>query len=166
MSLALSTYEAAFAVLVVATDPRHRDGAIVAVTKITGLATSFYYPLVGRLDAQFGWRTTLLLLAVSQAAITIPIHLGAVPDRRTHISRIVRRSGADVGSALRSVRFWLLAFAFVAQTGAVTAFLLIMVSYFRDVASPRRRQPPCRWRWARCSCCPAWRSPRWRRASG
>jgi predicted MFS family arabinose efflux permease len=64
---------------------------------------------------------------------TIPIHRWALPDRRTHISRIARQPGVPVGAALRSLRFWLLAFAFVAQTGAVSAFLLIMVSYLRDV---------------------------------
>jgi MFS family permease len=133
VALALSTYEAAFAVLVVATEPRHRDGAITAVTMATGLATSFYYPLAGWLDAQLGWRASLLVLAASQALITIPIHLRALPDRRTHTSRIARQSGMAVGDALRSVRFWLLSFTFVARSGAVTAFLLIMVSYFRDV---------------------------------
>jgi MFS family permease len=71
VALALSTYEAAFAVLVVATEPRHRDGAITAVTMATGLATSFYYPLAGWLDAQLGWRASLLVLAASQALITI-----------------------------------------------------------------------------------------------
>ncbi|GIE81940.1 hypothetical protein Aph02nite_78900 [Actinoplanes philippinensis] len=59
VALALSTYEAAFAVLVFATEPSHRDGAIVAVTMATGLATSCYYPLVGRLEAHLGWRDTL-----------------------------------------------------------------------------------------------------------
>ena len=133
VSLALSTYEAAFAVLVVAVDARHRDGAIVAVTMITGLATSFFYPLAGWLDVQLGWRGTLLVLAAALAVTTVPIHLFALPDRRTHTGRMARHTGVPVGAALRSSRFWLLSFAFVAQTGAVSAFLLIMVSYFRDI---------------------------------
>jgi predicted MFS family arabinose efflux permease len=133
VSLALSTYEAAFAVLVAATEPRHRDTAIVAVTMMTGLATSFFYPLVGWLEALLGWRHSLLVLATSLAVLTIPIHRWALPDRRTHTSRATRQTGTPVGTALRSIRFWLLSFAFVAQTGAVSAFLLIMVSYFRDI---------------------------------
>lgn len=133
VALALSTYEAAFAVLVFATEPRHRDGAIVAVTMATGLATSFYYPMVGWLETQIGWRATLAALAVSLAVIAVPIHLLAVPDRRAHAGHTARNAGVPVGDALRSARFWLLSFAFVVQTGAVTAFLLIMVSYFRDV---------------------------------
>ncbi|GIE81941.1 hypothetical protein Aph02nite_78910 [Actinoplanes philippinensis] len=56
-----------------------------------------------------------------------------MPDRHAHAGHLGRRAGLPVGDVLRSARFWLLAFAFVVQTGAVTAFLLIMVSYFRDV---------------------------------
>ncbi|WP_083884017.1 MFS transporter [Nocardia higoensis] len=133
LALAMSTYEAAFAVLVVAVDTRHRDGAIVAVTMICGLATSFFYFLAGWLDTLIGWRSTLLVLAALLAVVAVPLHLWAVPDRATHLGRVAQGSGEPVGSALRSARFWLLVIAFVAQSGATAAFLLMMVSYFRDV---------------------------------
>lgn len=133
LALAMSTYEAAFAVLVVAVDTRHRDGAIVAVTMICGLATSFYYFLAGWLDTMIGWRSTLLVLAAILAVVAVPMHLWAVPDRATHLRRVTQRSGEPVGSALRSTRFWLLVTAFVAQSGATAAFLLMMVTYFRDI---------------------------------
>ncbi|GIG19544.1 MFS transporter [Cellulomonas chitinilytica] len=133
LALAMSTYEAAFAVLVVATEHRHRDGAIVVLTMITGLATSFYYPLTGWLDGLLGWRTALLVLAGTLALVAVPVHLWAVPGRAAHSLRATARSGAPVGGALRSPRFWLLLVAFVAQAGATSAFLLLMVTYFRDV---------------------------------
>lgn len=132
LALAMSTYDAAFAVLVVATDQRHRDGAIVAVTMITGLATSFYYPLTGWLDGQLGWRTTLVVLATSLAVVAVPAHLLAIPGRAAHSLRISTRLGVPAGRAARSGRFWLLLVAFVAQGGATAAFLTIMVTYFRD----------------------------------
>ena len=133
LALAMSTYEAAFAVLVVASDARGRDSAIVAVTMVTGLLTSFYYPLTGWLDGQLGWRTTLVVLAGSLAVIALPAHLWAVPGRAAHALRVTRGSGAPVGEALRSTHFWLLLVAFVTQAGATSAFLMLMVTYFRDV---------------------------------
>jgi|GEM_PF-739318 len=133
LALAMSTYEAAFAVLVVATDARRRDGAIVLVTMVTGLLTSFYYPLTGWLDGRLGWRTTLVVLAGALALVAIPAHLWAVPGRAAHARRVTRGSGVPVGDALRSSRFWLLLVAFVAQAGATSAFLLLMVTYFHDI---------------------------------
>ncbi|HLS79365.1 MAG TPA: MFS transporter [Nocardia sp.] len=133
LALAMSTYEAAFAVLVVAVDSRRRDSAIVAVTMICGLATSFFTFLTGWLDTLIGWRATLLVLATVLAAVAVPLHLWAVPDRAAHLGRATAAGGEPVGSALRSPRFWLLVVAFVAQSGATAAFMLMMVAYFRDV---------------------------------
>ncbi|MGV9823252.1 MFS transporter [Nocardia xishanensis] len=133
LALATSTYEAAFAVLVVATEPRHRDSAIVAVTTIVGLATSLYYFVAGWLETEWGWRATLVLLAVGSAVIVVPAHLWAVPGRVAHVSRVSQRTGVPFGDALRDRRFWLLVVSFVAQSGATSAFLLMMVTYFRDI---------------------------------
>lgn len=133
LALATSTYEAAFAVLVVATEPEHRDSAIVAVTTIVGLATSLYYFFAGWLETQLGWRTTLLVLAAGLAVIVVPAHLWAVPGRAAHTSRVAQRTGVALGVALRDRRFWLLVVSFVAQSGSTSAFLLMMVTYFRDV---------------------------------
>lgn len=133
LALAMSTYEAAFAVLVVATDAAGRDRAFVIVTMLTGLGTSLYYPLTGWLESQIGWRMTLLVLAASLALTALPAHLWALPGRAAHTRRIVARAGLRVGHAMRSVRLWLLLLAFVAQAGATSAFLVAMVTYFRDI---------------------------------
>ncbi|MBM7517542.1 MFS transporter [Nocardioides nitrophenolicus] len=132
-SLAASTYESAFAVLVVATDERRRDTAIVVVTMITGFATSFFYPLTGWLDGQIGWRPSLLVLGAALAVTAIPLHAFVVPSRAMHSALLADRSGVRLGEALRNSRFWLLLVAFVLQGGANAAFLLLMVTYFRDV---------------------------------
>ncbi len=133
LSLAMSTYEAAFAVLVVATDERHRDTAIVAVTMLCGFATSFFYPLTGLLNEAHGWRPTLMMLGTALAVTTIPLHFWLVPNRATHSARMKDRTGMSARQAMRSRNFWLLLIAFVAQGGSTAAFLLIMVTYFRDV---------------------------------
>ncbi len=133
LALTMSTYEAAFAVLVVATQTRHRDTAIVWVTMITGLGTSLYYPLAGWLEGQFGWRSTLLLLAGSLALIAVPAHLVAVPNRASHRRSVTTRVGVPLGNALHDTRFWLLCLAFVAESAATSAFLMVMVTYFRDI---------------------------------
>lgn len=133
LALAMSTYEAAFAVIVAATDRTQRDRVILAVTMITGLATSLYFPLTGWLESHWGWRNSLLILASALLIIGVPAHIWAVPSRADHASQIHRRHGVGIGDALRTKRFWLLTVAFVCQSGTIAAFLVMMVSYFRDV---------------------------------
>ncbi|MFD8285956.1 MFS transporter [Streptomyces solisilvae] len=133
LALAMSTYDAAFAVVVVATAKDHRDGAIVTITMITGFLTSFFYPLIGWLQGGLGWRSTLQVLAVAMMLIVIPAHLWAVPGRATHHSRITKRTGFRLGDAIRTARFWLLLVSFVAQAGTTSGFLVMMVTYFQNV---------------------------------
>ncbi|ATL88635.1 MFS transporter [Streptomyces malaysiensis subsp. malaysiensis] len=133
LALAMSTYDAAFAVVVVATAKDHRDGAIVTITMITGFLTSFFYPLIGWLQGGLGWRTTLQVLAVAMMLIVIPAHLWAVPGRATHHSRITKRTGFRLGDAIRTARFWLLLVSLVAQAGTTSGFLVMMVTYFQNV---------------------------------
>ena len=136
LGLAMSTYEAAFAVLVAATDAARRDTAIIVVSLVTGFATSLYYPLSGWLEAGLGWRTTLLVLAASLALIAVPLHLWAVPGRVAHARQVAGQGGTPVREVLRRATFWLLLASFAAQAGATSAFLLLMVSYFRDAGHP------------------------------
>ncbi|MEU9970443.1 MFS transporter [Streptomyces malaysiensis] len=133
LALAMSTYDAAFAVVVVATAKDRRDGAIVTITMITGFLTSFFYPLIGWLQGGLGWRSTLQVLAVAMMLIVIPAHLWAVPGRDTHHSRITKRTGFRLGDAIRTARFWLLLVSFVAQAGTTSGFLVMMVTYFQNV---------------------------------
>jgi predicted MFS family arabinose efflux permease len=132
LGLALSTYEAAFAVLVAATDTAHRDTAIIVVSLVTGFATSLYYPLAGRLEVQVGWRDTLVVLAGSLALVAVPLHWWAVPGRAVHARQVTGRGGTPMREAVRRLPFWLVLASFVTQAGVTSAFLLLMVSYFRD----------------------------------
>lgn len=132
-SITMCTYEAAFAVLVFATDPGHRDRAIITVAMIAGLATYLVYPILGWMNDEFGWRTTLLILAVAFGATAVPGHLWIIPSGAVHRSQVAHRTGVPIGSALRQGRFWLLLIAFVGQAGSVSAFLLLAVAYLVDV---------------------------------
>ncbi|CCW10607.1 transporter, major facilitator family protein [Rhodococcus aetherivorans] len=132
-ALVMSTYESAFAVLVVATEPGERDQAILAVTMIAGLATYLVYPLLGWMNGAMGWRATLMALAATLAVISVPVHLWAVPSSRAHVTRVREREGYPIGFVLRRKRFWLLTVAFVAQAGAASAFLLLVITYLLDL---------------------------------
>ncbi|MBB5161202.1 MFS transporter [Mycobacterium sp. AZCC_0083] len=132
-SITMCTYEAAFAVLVFATDPGHRDRAIITVAMIAGLVTYLVYPVLGWMNGEFGWRTTLLILAVAFGATAVPGHLWIIPSGAVHRRQVAHRSGVPIGTALRRSRFWLLLIAFVGQAGSVSAFLLLAVAYLVDV---------------------------------
>ncbi|MFC3243783.1 MFS transporter [Gordonia humi] len=133
MSIVMSTYEAAFAVIVVATSVEHRDRSILAVTMIAGLGTYAVYPLMGWLNATLGWRSTLIVLAAVMLSVSVPAHLFALPSGDDHRARVQHRPGSSVGAAVRSTDFWLVLVAFVAQAASVSAFLLLVVTYLRDV---------------------------------
>lgn len=132
MSIVMSTYEAAFAVIVGLHDAEHRDRAILAVTMIAGLATYLVYPLLGWLNASYGWRTTLLILAAVLAVTSVPGHLWAIPST-AEIRGRPTLPGVTVAQALRRRSFWLMLVAFVAQAGSVSAFLLLVITYLRDI---------------------------------
>lgn len=121
---AASLYEAAFAVIIAGTSPRHRANALLTVTVVAGFASTIFLPLTGRLVEQYGWRTALVLLAAIQALLTVPLHATALraappaggaagrPDRRARrttppagsLDRRARRTAAPAGSLDRPAR--------------------------------------------------------------
>ena len=136
VAAAASLYEAAFPVIIAATGSGRRDRALLAVTIVAGFASSIFFPLTGWLLAHHTWRTTLLILAVLLAAVTVPGHLGAVPGRRHHQAGAHVRDGVSVREALRTTRFWLLAAAFVVQGAATSAVGVLLVAYLRHAGQP------------------------------
>ena len=126
-----SLYEAAFAVVIAATEPARRDRAVLAITIVAGFASSIFLPLTGWLLASYGWRSTLIVLAGILAAAAIPGHLWAVPARHTHHAGAHHRAGLRVRQALRETRFWVLTVAFVAHSAALSAVGVLLVAYLR-----------------------------------
>lgn len=124
-------YEAAFPVLIATVEPARRDNALLAVTIVAGFASSIFFPLTGLLLEQYGWRTTLLILAGMLAVITVPGHLLVVPSRTRHHHTATTRTGMPVREALRDKSFWLLAMAFVVHGAALSAMGVLLIVYLQ-----------------------------------
>ncbi|MEV6032285.1 MFS transporter [Nonomuraea sp. NPDC052116] len=123
---AMVLYEAAFAVIVAWFDATRRARALLAVTVVAGFASSIFLPLTGFLVDLYGWRQALVILAAGYALTSVPLHFLAVRSRSAppHVNR-----REIVGAALRERPFWLLAAAFLTQTGAVSVMGVLLVTY-------------------------------------
>ncbi|MEU8247425.1 MFS transporter [Nonomuraea sp. NPDC048916] len=130
---AMVLYEAAFAVIVAWFDAARRARALLAVTVVAGFASSIFLPLTGFLVDRYGWRHALVVLAAGYAVTTIPLHGLAVRGRPAPAS--ARRSEI-VASAVRERPFWLLAAAFLTQTGAVAVMGVLLVTYLIALGHP------------------------------
>ncbi|MFD1540488.1 MFS transporter [Nonomuraea guangzhouensis] len=122
---AMVLYEAAFAVIVARFDAARRARALLAVTVVAGFASSIFLPLTGFLVDRYGWRQALVILATGYAVTAVPLHFLVVRSRP--FSADTDRS--VVGAALRERPFWLLAAAFLTQTGAVAVMGVLLVTY-------------------------------------
>ncbi|MGH3366372.1 MAG: MFS transporter, partial [Nocardioidaceae bacterium] len=87
LAMAAMLYEPAFAVTATWFH-RQRPRAVLMLTIAGGLSSTVFVPLTGVLIDSYGWRTTLVILAVTLAVVTIPIHAG-----------LLRRWPADLGLA-------------------------------------------------------------------
>ncbi|MFF4616498.1 MFS transporter [Nonomuraea jabiensis] len=123
---AMVLYEAAFAVIVAWFDATRRARALLAVTVVAGFASSIFLPLTGFLVDLYGWRQALVILAAGYALTSVPLHALAVRSRAAPL-HVNRRE--VVGAALRERPFWLLAAAFLTQTGAVSVMGVLLVTY-------------------------------------
>ncbi|HUR03376.1 MAG TPA: MFS transporter [Nonomuraea sp.] len=122
---AMVLYEAAFAVIVARFDAARRARALLAVTVVAGFASSIFLPLTGFLVDRYGWRQALVILAAGYAVTAVPLHFLAVRSRPFSADTDRR----VVGTALRERPFWLLAAAFLTQTGAVAVMGVLLVTY-------------------------------------
>ncbi|MEV1002845.1 MFS transporter [Nonomuraea sp. NPDC050202] len=130
---AMVLYEAAFAVIVAWFDAARRARALLAVTVVAGFASSIFLPLTGLLVELYGWRQALVILAIGYALTAVPLHGLAVRGRAAP-AHVDRRE--IVGAALRERPFWLLAAAFLTQTGAVAVMGVLLVTYLITLGHP------------------------------
>lgn len=94
--------------------------AITVLTFFSGLASTVFWPLTTVLEAQFGWRDTLLMFAALNILVCLPIHLMVLPTRSTHHARIANgepepATAGILPDALRQRAFILLALALSAH---------------------------------------------------
>ncbi|MBG0818163.1 MFS transporter [Planomonospora sp. ID82291] len=140
LASALVLYEAAFTVVIAVSAPARRSRALLAITIVAGFASSVFFPLTGFLVAESGWRTALVVLGVAYGVLAVPLHALTLPGRdrtrdRAGPSAAPRRSG-PVRAAVRGRAFWLLAAAFLAQTGAVAVMAVLLVAYLIALGHP------------------------------
>jgi MFS family permease len=73
IAMRMTLYDAAFAALVQVTPSRGRR-AISYLTLFGGFASSVFWPLGMWLDARYGWRATLMIFALVNLLICLPLH--------------------------------------------------------------------------------------------
>lgn len=92
LTMATVLYEPVFQIIATWFE-RRRGRALLVLTLIGAFASVVYVPLAGWLVEDYGWRTTLLVLAALLLCLTLPVHvlilrrspaeLGLTPDGRT-----------------------------------------------------------------------------------
>jgi MFS family permease len=82
VSMRLCLYDAAFAALVQVTPSRGRR-AISYLTLFGGFASSVFWPIGHTLNSAYGWRTTLLIFAVINLVVCLPLHWFGLARRET-----------------------------------------------------------------------------------
>ncbi len=139
--MAATLYEPAFAAVVGWFPGRHRDRALLTVTIAAGFASTIFMPIEAWLVSRLGWRTTLQILAVALAVLTIPLHAVALrpPPRPTdHPGAGPTGQHADVpGLTLRAAVgtpvFWVLAAAFFVGNFTVNSVTVHLIPYLSDL---------------------------------
>jgi len=128
-------YEAAFPVVVSWFDAANRPRALLAVTVVAGFASSIFLPLAGWLNETYGWRDGITILAIGHGVLTVPLHVFVrKPSRRVTKSITAALDRADIiRRALHDAVFWLLGAAFIAQTCAVSAISVLLVTMLRSL---------------------------------
>ncbi|MBS0221960.1 MAG: MFS transporter [Proteobacteria bacterium] len=139
----VTLYEPAFAVITRVYGPRFRQ-AIMVMTFVGGLASTFGIPFAQLLIDRIGWRPTLVVLAGINLGVAMLIHWPFVPGPREEAVPIAHpptsspapSSRGPLAAALRVPAFWGLVVAFAGYGLAFSAmsFHLIPLLAERGVA--------------------------------
>ncbi|WP_213007850.1 MFS transporter [Paractinoplanes toevensis] len=125
-------YEAAFAVIIAWHTPKQRSSALLALTVVAGFASSIFLPLTGWLVDRYDWRTTLIVLAIINALLTVPLHATVLrPSPRPHAEEAKSQEHilpVRLRAVLADRGFWLLTLSFTAHTAAVAAVAVHLVA--------------------------------------
>jgi MFS family permease len=143
-AMSATLYEPAFAILTQAFRTDYRR-AIGVLTLFGGFASTVFWPLSQALMAQLGWRDALLVLALINLVLCVPLHLFVVPPppppaARTRTASSAAPSAAHLAAqsaaitpraALRDRTFVFLCLAFTVNAmvlSAMAAHLLAMLA--------------------------------------
>src|SRR5689334_1467518 len=142
-SQSVTLYEPAFAVITRVYGPRFRQ-AILLMTFVGGLASTFGIPFAQLLIDRIGWRPTLVVLAAINLGVAVFIHALFVPGPREEAvpiaepasSKATPSTKGPLATAVRVPAFWGLVVAFAGYGLAFSAmsFHLIPLLDERGVA--------------------------------
>jgi MFS family permease len=129
-AMALVLYEPAQVVLVKQFGA-HATRAITTLTLVAGFASTIFQPLTAILADHLGWRTSLIVLAIALAAVTIPVHLLVLPGRRTdaHARPVI---ASDTGRGQHDRAVALLTVAFTLAMATMAAGIVHLIPYLVD----------------------------------
>ena len=131
-AMAAVLYEPAFAVIY---RSFKEDGkkAVTALTLAAGFASTLFWPVTQVLVEPLGWRATVLVLALLNLCICLPLHAFVLPSGRGPAwSDAPRNQDRSERSFLRTKTFWLLAFAFTANMLAFSALSVHLIPLLRE----------------------------------
>ncbi|MGI9824440.1 MFS transporter [Agromyces sp. Marseille-Q5079] len=125
-------YQAAFTVIA----RRHGDarrGAMTVLTLAGGLASTIFAPAVAGLLSLLDWRATFLVLALALLVLTVPLHWVFLertwaPLPPAHEGEAVH----NVGTVIRTRRFWMLEISMVALAAALFSVTLAIIPLYME----------------------------------
>ncbi|WP_174426648.1 MFS transporter [Cupriavidus basilensis] len=127
LAMPMALYDPAFATLHQLDAARYRR-SVSTLTLFGGFASTVFWPLTAFLNAELGWRMTLLVFAGIQIAVCLPLHGLVLPRLSARAQPQVAARAPDASpSTVAGKPFFLLAGAFAAALfvfGALSVHLL------------------------------------------
>lgn len=137
LCMAGALYEPLFVVL---TDYFRADArrAITALTLIAGFASTVFMPLIEILLNSLLWREVLLLLALANLVICVPVHWYWLPERRDLAGTPAAQSTHEsipvpLAERLRDPVFWGLALWFTSYAATGSSLMFQIVPYLKSL---------------------------------
>lgn len=142
IAMALTQYEAAFAVIV-ATYPNAYRNRIGILAVAGGFASALFWPLTHTLVGTFGWRGAVITLGLIHLVVSVPLYWYAVPDTAARVQRAATAlpelpdpRSTSMRRVLRLPQFWLLTLCFTSFSFVNNAMTVHVIPILesRDVA--------------------------------
>ena len=138
-AMSMTLYEPAFAVITASFGASARRG-ITALTLVGGFASTVFWPLTQFLIAELGWRDAVLMLALFNFVVCLPLHALFLPRSPRGPSPVAHGAAAAAtlaaGPALRDIvrtrSFLLLAATFTANMLAFSALSVHLIPLLHE----------------------------------
>ena len=138
-AMSMTLYEPAFAVITMCFGANARKG-ITALTLVGGFASTVFWPLTQFLISELGWRNALLMLALFNFLICLPLHALLLPrspgkpSPAAHgdDSATTRAAQPALRDIVRTRAFLMLAVTFTANMLAFSALSVHLIPLLRE----------------------------------